>query len=541
MHEIITLQFGEFPNFVGTHFWNTQEAYFTYDDTLAQEEPEILHDVMFRTGITPRGIETYSPRLMIFDLKGGFGSLRKINHVYEDNSYLGYNPQEQILQEGEIWNSNIEPLIEVPYEKNEFLKNLETEENSAPSEKSFNMEGSVKMWSDFNRIYYHPKSIIEIPEYQFGHPSMPFDIFSYGCDAFAKNEKEHASFEENFRSFAEECDGIQGFHILTDILGGFGGFASSFLEQLRDEYPKSAIMTFGIAESQRWAPPKQARIYQKQVLNSAFSILHLTELSSLFIPLNTSVSSIVDTSHYTQPNHYLPYHSSATLSAAIETASLPFRSRRNFNSMTNLFSQINWLGNTNIGTLASAFPFPIGPYGGLDVADKLDQNNNLLEELSVKVNKGTAITLFGQSTVLRGIPDSFPLGLSGTPNSSNEIKNMIFERFGRTGGRYASWHTTKVSFPIPNSYPQFFRNLTENGYVDHSRESIQPVFSVPTMSRLSISTRPWHLLKKYNSTLRTIHFDMYPEFGHGARGLMGEDFIAMKETMHDLCDNYEED
>ena len=49
MKEIIYIQAGQFANFTGTHFWNTQEAYFTYGEG---EQSEIDHDVSFREGST---------------------------------------------------------------------------------------------------------------------------------------------------------------------------------------------------------------------------------------------------------------------------------------------------------------------------------------------------------------------------------------------------------------------------------------------------------------------------------------------------------
>jgi Misato Segment II tubulin-like domain len=57
-----------------------QEAYFTYSDN---EQPAIDHDVHFRAGIGAGGSETFTPRTVIYDLKGGFGSLRKYNALYE--------------------------------------------------------------------------------------------------------------------------------------------------------------------------------------------------------------------------------------------------------------------------------------------------------------------------------------------------------------------------------------------------------------------------------------------------------------------------
>ena len=77
--EILTLQFGHKANYLATHFWNgqvypfpaasdSQEANFDYEDT--NEKPIIDNDVHFRAGVGEGGVETYTPRTLIYDLKG---------------------------------------------------------------------------------------------------------------------------------------------------------------------------------------------------------------------------------------------------------------------------------------------------------------------------------------------------------------------------------------------------------------------------------------------------------------------------------------
>ena len=97
MHEIITIQLGQRSNYLATHFWNTQvalvpsyhrdallikcqESYFTYS---SDEKSLLDHDIHFRPGMGADGTETFLPRTVIYDLKGGFGSLKKINALYE--------------------------------------------------------------------------------------------------------------------------------------------------------------------------------------------------------------------------------------------------------------------------------------------------------------------------------------------------------------------------------------------------------------------------------------------------------------------------
>lgn len=49
MKEILYIQAGPLANYIGTHYWNTQAAYFTYEE--ADEAHEVEHDVSFREGI----------------------------------------------------------------------------------------------------------------------------------------------------------------------------------------------------------------------------------------------------------------------------------------------------------------------------------------------------------------------------------------------------------------------------------------------------------------------------------------------------------
>jgi hypothetical protein len=58
MKEILYIQAGTLPNFVGAHFWNTQESYFQYGNDA--DEPEINHDVSFREGLSPKVRSTSS-------------------------------------------------------------------------------------------------------------------------------------------------------------------------------------------------------------------------------------------------------------------------------------------------------------------------------------------------------------------------------------------------------------------------------------------------------------------------------------------------
>lgn len=49
MREILYFQAGKLANYVGAHFWNAQEQYFTYGEDA--EESIVDHDISFREGL----------------------------------------------------------------------------------------------------------------------------------------------------------------------------------------------------------------------------------------------------------------------------------------------------------------------------------------------------------------------------------------------------------------------------------------------------------------------------------------------------------
>ncbi|CAG8441773.1 16644_t:CDS:2 [Acaulospora colombiana] len=269
------------------------------------------------------------------------------------------------------WNCKSEVYSQTSYPKNEFLNSLEEEEEKACSsdstnqegtsfdERDFNLDQTVKTWSDFNRMYYHPKSVNAISEFRLDNEIFPFDVFTYGKNAFVKDENEENSFEENFRFFAEECDTIQasliglGFQVTADVIDGFGGFACGFLERLREEYPKSTILSFGITEAQKLAPPGQGG-YMKQTFNSSLSVVQLSEMSSLFIPLSTS-PPYRPMPRFIQPNNF-----PMTYGQSIVVRGIPGdKSKKFFDFKPNLFQQLQFARNGSDHFYATGLAYPI--------------------------------------------------------------------------------------------------------------------------------------------------------------------------------------
>jgi hypothetical protein len=107
---------------------------------------------------------------------------------------------------------------------------------------------SVRYWSDYSRLYYHPKSLVQLSEFELSDTLMPFETWETGLDLFEKMEREVDVMDRDLRPFVEQCDGMQGIQIMTGVDDAWGGWTSGWLERLRDEYGKLSIWTWGLGD-----------------------------------------------------------------------------------------------------------------------------------------------------------------------------------------------------------------------------------------------------------------------------------------------------
>lgn len=127
--------------------------------------------------------------------------------------------------------------------QNDYLKSLDEGLSPPPLTTS-----SVKYWSDFNRVYFHPKSIVQLNEYELNSSIMPFENWDAGEDLFKSLDKEHDLLDRDLRPFAEEADQMQGIQIMAGIDDAWGGFAARYMDRLRDEYGKTNIWFWGVED-----------------------------------------------------------------------------------------------------------------------------------------------------------------------------------------------------------------------------------------------------------------------------------------------------
>ncbi|KAG0085565.1 mtDNA inheritance, partitioning of the mitochondrial organelle [Podila epicladia] len=546
MHEIITLQFGHYANFVGTHFWNTQEAHFNYQQLGEEEEqaPELVnHDCLYRVGQTSKGIDTYTPRALIFDLKGGFGSIKKYK-LYESEP-----PQDQYQSHYDLsWDpSKMETFQEEEYSPSAYQKHLEEEEigtADVEGEDDVQMSG-IRTWSDYNRVYFHPKSMVTASGYLLDSEFMPFDVFSYGRNAFLETEKEKDSFDENFRLFTEECDQLQGFQVLADVLDGWGGFATSYLEQLREDYPKTTVVTYGLSDDKMG---KNTTLREKQttIVNEALSMSNLARLSSLYVPVKAPTRQSLVANGWSKNIRLDPsnrYHTSAFISAGIDSVLLPCRLRYGATFMPDLVGSLNWRNITNIGALSVGLPFP---FGGKSLPQLVGKQSPLFDLSTRKTDIDDQV--FSHSVVLRGLETKqFIKYAEGTQRTPHEVVDELLDTLpvGKSLGDTRT--QTAFRYPIPTSFPRFFQNLTVEGYQtldqyapNRRDDGTSKVDFMPTIVRLAVSTATrWHL-EQLSDSVKRVDWRLLPQFDGMPGGVNSEEFAEMKENLLDLYDIYNE-
>lgn len=291
--------------------------------------------MLFRSGLGAGGIETFTPRTVIYDLKGGFGSLRKINALYDT-----------VSSESEIaglWDGLTANQRQAAIPPSRYQTLLD---QGLPT---FQLQQSdVRYWSDFNRIFYHPRSAVQINEYELHSQLSPFESWTAGEELFRDLDREVDLLDRDVRPFVEECDQMQGLQLISGTDDAWGGFAARYLDSLRDEYGKSSMWVWGVQDTMR--------VGRQQLLarssNVARSTAAFGQNASVYVPLATRPRQ--------HPSYLGDFESgsewltSALQCVAFESATLPARLVHDTTqdvSLTTLESLLNTNGKQNIQEL----------------------------------------------------------------------------------------------------------------------------------------------------------------------------------------------
>ncbi|KAG8415159.1 mtDNA inheritance, partitioning of the mitochondrial organelle [Metarhizium acridum] len=479
MREIITLQLGNLANYTATHFWNAQESYFTY---AGQEESLVDHNVHWRAGVGADGTETFLPRTVLYDLKGGFGSLRKINPLYDAAS-------DTTVAADSLWTGPSTVHQQKLVKPSAYQESLDSGTKPPPLTTS-----TVRYWSDFSRAYFHPKSLVQLYDFELDSAIRPFEKFDMGTELFTSLDKEQDILDRDWRPFVEECDLMQGMQVFTTIDDAWGGFASSYLEALRDEHPKSCIWVWGI-QSPLADISREKRLLR--LSNTAQSLQQAYTQASTLAPLALPESKL-------RPHIELDcnssWHVSSLLATVSESALLPSRLKGcNGASLADCAESLNTSGTR---TIASAGMFiPTDTSDGMGVGDSLSFFQ--IGQDSGKV-KNRPEHIFGQIMCHRG------------PNTEQTKPEETVDTRRRQilGNSLTSNYFTKLQFPLLDSYPHIYRGVMHRHSI-----SVHTVIKTTT----SISTR----MKDLRS--------------HGTRLIRLDEREALSNSLAEIADAYQDD
>ncbi|KAJ7205182.1 mtDNA inheritance protein Dml1 [Mycena pura] len=436
MREILYIQAGSQANYIGTHFWNTQGSYFACEEgdtgTTAAEVQgrEVSQEVSFREGLDQTGESTYCPRLLIFDYKAEFGSLSQANALYGMDSHADEKIpwSAPISRSGETVEHLQEPVRRSQYQID--MEELDVEDREVSSTAQLE---DIFFWSDFNRLYYLPRTVQKIPD-----KSEWEDVegnWAVGHETFARYDEDTGLMEGPLRLFLEECETFQGIQLTLDT-PKFGSFATSLLTSLRDEGTKAPVLALPLL-SNIVMPFNhvETRLSTRKVVNDALVLRDLSELASVSIPIQppTAWPDDLCTNAYMHASRAHVYHTSAILSTHIETATLPLRMNAATDDIYSLAAQLGEGTMLPFSELRGVFP----------CADALGLDSRIYN-FSCTIPRTLQPTHFRRD-VTRGFSPSAIAYYNEWARSSGS---------GADSSHLRSTHAG--AYPLPSSFPAFF-------------------------------------------------------------------------------------
>ncbi|KAF8846005.1 tubulin nucleotide-binding domain-like protein [Paxillus ammoniavirescens] len=415
MREIIYIQAGSIPNYAGTHYWNTQESYFTYDEDHVSVAD---FSISFKEGRDIHKEPTLCPRLLAFDHKSNFGTLTKYSPV----------PVEEARNSQATWHGDVIHREQEQIPQSEYHSLLEHEDDPGDVEEKA-IDTKIRYWSDFSRVSFDPKSIQAVPD---AFETVESN-WSASQEIFRRYDEDTELMEGPLRLLIEDCHNFQGMQMIQDM-STFGGFSSSFLTAFRDEYPKATILSFACLSN---IAPNDVNLENssqiKQVLNDSLSMRSLSELCDLTAPILPPPrweKGSWFSGH--RIDHESLYQFSAILSAHMETATLPLRLRGSSEDLQSFIAHLNWRQSS-----------PFAVLGGTLYSQGSLTADDFQEIASLSLHSNGDYTPFARRDVYRGLSRE-DLAAFNTWDETRALRDPFFR-----------WEHLP-SYPILTSFPSIF-------------------------------------------------------------------------------------
>ncbi|KAJ1981418.1 mtDNA inheritance, partitioning of the mitochondrial organelle [Dimargaris xerosporica] len=362
MREIVTLQLGEYANFVGTHFWNIQQAYPEANGApgpAPANRDAIDHHCLYRLGTTIEGhTQTLVPRLLIYDLKANFGSLRSAPVTtcpppVESSLHVSVHRQDPITPSeytrtlhAAAANGHLdkEDLYGSDTEERESIKLVQTLSDLAPQ---------IEYWADYSESYFGERSLhADFSTLPVNGGLNQFANFQQGAELFRIDAHQGDFNEDSLRKLVEEADCLQGFQVVVNELDAFSGYGAEYLTYLSDEFPKEPVLVLGVAST--------AAQLLTQKLNRLRLIQRCLDNDAVYLPLNALTphsAAKFQLAERLSPAISSAYTSSGLVAATIDALLLPCRTGRI--TMSAYFNELTAGRQYTLLTAATTFPLAL--------------------------------------------------------------------------------------------------------------------------------------------------------------------------------------
>uniref|UniRef100_A0A2K6QRM4 Protein misato homolog 1 n=1 Tax=Rhinopithecus roxellana TaxID=61622 RepID=A0A2K6QRM4_RHIRO len=556
--EVLTLQLGHFAGFVGAHWWNQQDAALGRATDAKESPGELCPDVLYRTGRTLHGQDTYTPRLILMDLKGSLSSLKEEGGLYRDKQ----------LDAAIAWQGKLTTHKEELCPKNPYLQDFSTEGvlssdgvwriKSIPNGKGspplttattpkplIPTEASIRVWSDFLRVHLHPRSICMIQKYNHDGEAGRLEAFGQG-ESVLKEPKYQEELEDRLHFYVEECDYLQGFQILCDLHDGFSGVGAKAAELLQDEYSGRGIITWGLLPGPYHRGEAQRNIYR--LLNTAFGLMHLTTHSSLVCPLSLGGSLGLRPEPpvnfpYLHYDATLPFHCSAILATALDTVTVPYRLCSSPVSMVHLADMLSFCGK-KVVTAGATIPFPLAP--GQSLPDSLMQFGGATPWTPLSAcGEPSGTRCFAQSVVLRGIdrachtsqltPGTPPPSSLHTCTTGEEVLAQYLQQ--QQPRVMSSSHLLLTPCRVAPPYPHLFSSCSPQGMVLDGSPKEAAVETIPVFGALCSSSSLHQTLEALARDLTKLDLRRWASFMDA--GVEHDDVAELLQELQSLAQCYQ--
>jgi Tubulin domain/Misato Segment II tubulin-like domain len=443
---------------------------------------------------------TYTPRLLLVDLKGTLTHMPDDGGLYSDTNYYQNLPSGsqntdddpeaaylQSLKNTVEWDQSRVEVIKQPVApKPEFQVDLDKPDTEMTAG-DYNLKETVRNWPDFLYTRYHPRSINVLQHYEHSEVESQLDTFTNGGEVW-RNQYFDDGFCDKIRAYIEECERCQGFQNFFDCTDGFSGIAAKCLEHLADEYGKPVFSAPLIAPKVLLFKNSDAPMTDSiRLVNIAMSLVHLNEYSALFTPLSTmqrgwrAVDQPRKFGGVSYDAHNL-YQTSAILATYLDSISTKYRLKDGCGGdLGGLCNDMNGYGRR---MAAAGLALPFAMKASEDLIDCLDRTDQpLFTPLTPNTTIGTDRVV--QSMCVRGLPSR----RLKRPRSEASQKQMqmaayrcdsiseMFQLYYQCNYYASMTHVTAIedSTKVKLPYPQeiFNDGLTCDGFIDDQSQRVE--------------------------------------------------------------------